>query len=62
MAPDPLERLKAALGRHVEPNLGMTLSEAGAVESVADGPGGPVARIVLGFTPIAVGSSADSAA
>ena len=28
MAPDPLDRLKNALGRHVEPNLGMTLAEA----------------------------------
>ena len=49
MAPDPLDRLKAALGRHVEPNLGMTLLEAGAVESVAGGADGLVARIVLGF-------------
>ena len=28
MAPDPLDRLKAALGSHVEPNLGMTLLDA----------------------------------
>ena len=34
MAPDPLDRLKSALGRYVEPNLGMTLAEAGAIESV----------------------------
>jgi ATP-binding protein involved in chromosome partitioning len=52
MAPDPLVRLKNALGRYVEPNLGMTLEEAGAVKSVAAGPDGPVARIVLGF-PVA---------
>ena len=49
MAPDPLDRLKAALGRHLEPNLGMTLLEAGAIESVVAGADGPVARIVLGF-------------
>ncbi|HKX59737.1 MAG TPA: hypothetical protein VJN00_10235, partial [Steroidobacteraceae bacterium] len=49
MAPDPLDRLKDALGRYVEPNLGMTLAEAGAVQSVSGGPEGPVARIVLGF-------------
>ena len=56
MPTDPLERLKTALGRHVEPNLGMTLDEAGAVESVIQGPDGPVARIVLGFP---VGGYAD---
>ena len=49
MAPDPLDRLKNALGRYVEPNLGMTLAEAGAVQSVSGSPEGPVARIVLGF-------------
>ena len=49
MATDPLDRLKDALGRYVEPNLGMTLAEAGAVESVSGDPGGRVARIVLGF-------------
>jgi ATP-binding protein involved in chromosome partitioning len=51
--------LQAALGCYVEPNLGMTLAEAGAVESVADGPSGPVARIVLGFP---VGGYADTLA
>jgi ATP-binding protein involved in chromosome partitioning len=49
MAPDALDLLKNSLGRHVEPNLGMTLAEAGAVESVTSGPAGPVVRIVLGF-------------
>ena len=50
------ERLQHALGRYFEPNLGMALSEAGAVESVTEGPGGVVARIVLGFP---VGGYAD---
>jgi ATP-binding protein involved in chromosome partitioning len=45
-------RLQSALGRYVEPNLRMSLSEAGAVASVSAGPRGLVARIVLGF-PVA---------
>jgi ATP-binding protein involved in chromosome partitioning len=43
------ERLKLALGRHVDPNLGLSLAEAGAIESVEAGPAGPRARIVLGY-------------
>jgi ATP-binding protein involved in chromosome partitioning len=50
------ERLQSVLGRYVEPNLGMSLSEAGAVESVTEGEGRVVARIVLGFP---VGGYAD---
>jgi ATP-binding protein involved in chromosome partitioning len=49
MATSPLDRLASALGRYVEPNLGLSLADAGAVESVIEGPRGPVARIVLGF-------------
>jgi ATP-binding protein involved in chromosome partitioning len=49
MTTGPEERLKLALGRHVEPQLQMTLAEAGAVESVESGPAGLVARVVLGF-------------
>ena len=43
------ERLQRVLGRYVEPNLGMSLDDAGAIESVTEGPNGPVVRIVLGF-------------
>jgi ATP-binding protein involved in chromosome partitioning len=43
------ERLTDALGRYVEPLLGLTLAEAGAVESIAEGPDGFTVRIVLGF-------------
>ncbi len=39
----------SALGRYVEPHLRLSLAEAGAIESVEDGPGGLVARIMLGF-------------
>jgi len=49
MSTGPQDRLKSALGDYVEPNLGMTLAEAGAIESVMAGPDGPVASIVLGF-------------
>lgn len=49
MPEGPEERLKLALGRHFDPILGLTLAEAGAIESVEAGPGGPVARIVLGY-------------
>jgi ATP-binding protein involved in chromosome partitioning len=41
--------LASALGHYVEPNLGMRLADAGAIESVASGPHGPIVRIVLGF-------------
>ncbi|MGH8203080.1 MAG: iron-sulfur cluster carrier protein ApbC [Steroidobacteraceae bacterium] len=44
-----LDRLSSVLGRYVEPNLGMSLAEAGAVEAVTEGPRGPVVRIALGF-------------
>ena len=43
------ERLRNALARYVEPNLGLALGDAGAIESVEAGAGGPVVRIVLGF-------------
>ena len=43
------ERLQRVLGRYVEPNLAMSLDDAGALEAVKAGPDGPVARIVLGF-------------
>jgi len=49
MSTSPLDVLASALGRYVEPNVGMSLADAGAVESVTVGPQGPVARIVLGF-------------
>jgi ATP-binding protein involved in chromosome partitioning len=50
MMPNEAEsRLHAALERYVEPHLGMTLGEAGAIESVRAGPDGTVARLVLGF-------------
>jgi hypothetical protein len=56
MAPDQLERLKAALERYVEPLLGLTLADAGAIVSVAQGPDRPLARIALGF-PVGGGYS-----
>ncbi|MDH4114908.1 MAG: iron-sulfur cluster carrier protein ApbC [Burkholderiaceae bacterium] len=43
------EGLRNALARYVEPNLGLALGDAGAIESVEAGAGVPVARIVLGF-------------
>ncbi len=49
MATGTQERLTSALGHYVEPNLGMRLADAGAIEAVVDGPAGPIARIVLGF-------------
>ncbi|MBX3704110.1 MAG: iron-sulfur cluster carrier protein ApbC [Steroidobacteraceae bacterium] len=52
MADEAETRLREALARHVEPNLGMTLGEAGAIESVRPGPGGAAVRIVLPF-PVA---------
>ena len=49
MSAGQLERLRAALLQYHEPILGLTLEQAGALESVEEAPGGPVARIVLGF-------------
>jgi len=43
------DRLKSTIESYVEPLLGMSLGDAGAVESVAAGRDGPVVRIVLGF-------------
>ncbi len=43
------ERLFKALADYVEPNLGLTLAEAGAIESIEAGSDGPVVKIVLGF-------------
>jgi ATP-binding protein involved in chromosome partitioning len=47
-----LESLENALGSYVEPHLGMSLADAGAIEAVVAGSPRPVARIVLGF-PVA---------
>jgi ATP-binding protein involved in chromosome partitioning len=49
MSAGDVNRLRAALLQFHEPNLGLTLEQAGALESVEVGPDGPVARIVLGF-------------
>ncbi len=49
MPSGPESRLRAALEQYVEPNTGLTLAAAGALESVDSTPGGLVARIVLGF-------------
>jgi len=49
MATSLNDRLTSVLGRFVEPNLGLSLAEAGALESVAEGPDAPTVRIVLGF-------------
>ena len=49
MATSLNDRLTSALGRFVEPHLGLSLAEAGAVEAVDDGPQGPQVRIALGF-------------
>jgi ATP-binding protein involved in chromosome partitioning len=43
------DRLTSALGRYVEPQLGLSLAEAGAIAGVEAGPQGPRVRIVLGF-------------
>ena len=45
-------RLQDVLARYVEPNLGLTLGDAGALASVRVGPQGAAVRIVLGF-PVA---------
>ena len=65
MATSLNDRLTSALGRFVEPHLGLSLDEAGALESVSGGPDGPVVRIALGF-PIGgyeseLGSALDTA-
>ena len=49
MPTGPESRLRAALEQYVEPNTGLTLQAAGALDSVESGPDGPVAKIVLGF-------------
>jgi ATP-binding protein involved in chromosome partitioning len=49
MATSLNDRLTGVLGRFVEPHLGLSLAEAGALEPVQQGPGGSIARIVLGF-------------
>ncbi len=43
------DRLRAALEQFVEPNLGLTLAAAGAIESVEAIATGAVVKIVLGF-------------
>ncbi len=43
------DRLGNALGSYVEPHLGMSLADAGAVESIAEDGNGAVVDIVLGF-------------
>ena len=49
MPTGPQDRLTSALGSYIEPHLGLSLASAGAIESVSEGPGGLVVRIVLGF-------------
>ena len=49
MSTGPESRLRAALEQYVEPNTGLTLAAAGALESVVATPAGLVAKIVLGF-------------
>jgi len=43
------DRLESVLGSYVDPHLGMSLADAGAVESIAEGRDGAVVEIVLGF-------------
>lgn len=43
------ERLRAALLEYLEPNLGLTLGTAGALESLETDAGEPLAKVVLGF-------------
>ncbi len=45
----PADRLRESLLRYVEPNLGTTLADAGAIGSVTLGADGLVVRIALGF-------------
>jgi ATP-binding protein involved in chromosome partitioning len=49
MPSGPESRLRAALDQYVEPNTGLTLAAAGALESVDATPAGLVAKVVLGF-------------
>ncbi len=49
MPENPAIRLQDALASYVEPNLGLTLADAGAIESVTADGGGLRVRIVLGF-------------
>ena len=49
MSSGPESRLRVALEQYVEPNSGLTLGAAGALESVEMTPAGLLARIVLGF-------------
>ncbi|MGH7187493.1 MAG: iron-sulfur cluster carrier protein ApbC, partial [Pseudomonadota bacterium] len=49
MTTGPENRLHDVLSNYVEPHLGLSLAEAGALLSVIAGPEGPIARIVLGF-------------
>jgi ATP-binding protein involved in chromosome partitioning len=49
MSSGPGSRLQAALEQYVEPNSGLTLAAARALESVDSTPAGLVVRIVLGF-------------
>ncbi len=49
MAQGPADRLREALLGYVEPNLGQTLGDAGAIESVVAGSKGLTVRLALGF-------------
>ena len=49
MAQGPADTLREALLGYVEPNLGLTLGNAGAIESVAAGSNGLAVRLVFGF-------------
>jgi len=49
MPTGPQEGLRNALAHYVEPHLGLSLGDAGAIESIEAAPGGPVVKIVLGF-------------
>jgi len=49
MPTGPESRLQALLAQYVEPNTGLTLADAAAVESVEATRSGLVAKIVLGF-------------
>ncbi len=49
MSSDKPSALRSALEAYVEPHLGLTLAEAGALESLREDAGGAHARLVLGF-------------
>jgi len=49
MPDGPADRLREALHGYLEPNLSLTLGDAGAIESVAAGGRGLTVRIALGF-------------